>query len=223
MRPHSLLLLAALGLGACAPRALYFHETTKVAFAADYNVSDSQPLATSFGYKRRIVAVVPSQERDIPEGGSERNGTNRGEALSLVSKFNVRAGTSEGIVITNNFASGMAARIVTRSVDSPEALNVLMHGAPIQVSTETGRTIDGDKPATDAVNDRLSRIMGKRTRPSSVPRSEGTVDLDENGNLKTNGTRNGTKPGAGTRNPDAPVREGTVDLTPEGGIEIKKP
>lgn len=222
MRPHSLLLLAALGLTACAPRALYFHETTKVAFAAAYNTSDSQPLATSFGYKRRIVAVVPSQERDVPEGGNERSATNRGEALSLVSKFNVRAGTSDGIVITNNFASGMAARIMTGSVRSPAALNVLLHGAPIEVSAATGET-DSGQPAAQAVNDRLSRIMGKRTRRSEVPRSEETVDLDENDNLKTNGKKPGTKPRPGAGKKDPPASEGTVDLTPDGGIEIKKP
>ena len=61
MRALLILLLAAFGLSACAPKALYFHESTKVAFAADYNTSDTQPLATSFGYKRRIVAVVPAQ------------------------------------------------------------------------------------------------------------------------------------------------------------------
>lgn len=46
MHRHSRLLLAAFGLTACAPRALDFHETTKVAFAAADNTSDS-PLAKS--------------------------------------------------------------------------------------------------------------------------------------------------------------------------------
>ena len=41
MHRHSRLLLAAFGLTACAPRALDFHETTKVAFAAADNTSDS--------------------------------------------------------------------------------------------------------------------------------------------------------------------------------------
>ena len=46
MHRHSRLLLAAFGLTACAPRALDFHETTKVSFAAADNTSDS-PLAKS--------------------------------------------------------------------------------------------------------------------------------------------------------------------------------
>lgn len=160
MRLSILSLAAVLGLSACAPRALYFHETTKVGFAADYNTSDSQPLATSFGFKRRIVAVVPSQEREIAAGGTERTGTNSGEALSLVSKFSVRARAREGIVISNNFASGMAARLMTRSVGSPAALNVLMHSAPIEVSAETGET-SGGQPGGQAVNERLVAIKGK--------------------------------------------------------------
>lgn len=254
MRLHFLplaTLAAALSLSACAPKALYFHESTKVAFAADYNTSDSQPLSSSFGYKRRIVAVVPAQEREIPDGGTERNGTNSGEALSLVSKFNVRSGAQEGVVITNNFASGMAARILTRSPGSADSLNVLMHSAPIPVSSETGKTIDGNKPAAEVVNERLSRIMGKRTkdvpasrrtvdldangnatirnRPSDVPPSTRTIDLDEDGNIKNSGV-----PGAagGKKNPPTPdplpKKAGvpgstrSVDLTPDGGTEIKK-
>lgn len=171
MRPSFLPLaasVAALSLGACAPKALYFHESTKVAFAADYNSSDSQPLSSSFGYKRRIVAVVPAQKRNIPDGATERKATNSGEALSLVSKFNVRADSKDGVVITNNFASGMAARIMTRSVGSPDSLNVLMHSAPIAVSPSTGKEESTGRPAAEVVNDRLARIMGKRARPSEV-------------------------------------------------------
>lgn len=254
MRLHFLPLItlaAALSLSACAPKALYFHESTKVAFAATYNTSDSQPLSTSFGYKRRIVAVVPAQEREIPVGGTERNATNSGEALSLVSKFNVRSGAKEGVVITNNFASGMAARTLTRSPGSADSLSVLMHSAPISVSTQDGRTLDENKTAAEVVNDRLSRIMGKRTRdvpasrrsvdldengnasfkkrPSEVPPSRRVIDLDEEGNLKNSG-----KPGAagGEKKPsapdplpkkaDVPASTRSVDLTPDGGAEIKK-
>lgn len=243
MRLHLLPIVAALSLSACAPRALFFHESTKVAFAADYNTSDTQPLATSFGYKRRIVAVVPAQERDVPEGGSERTATNRGEALSLVSKFNVRVGTSEGIVITNNFASGMAARNMTRSVGAPEAVSVLMHSAAISVVPETGETTAEGRPGADVVTERVARIMAKRTKdvPASrrsidlgadgpgerlpeVPPSRRRVDLDENGNLLTPppAAPGGKKPGAGVKKPELPASGRSVDLAPDGEIEIKK-
>lgn len=158
---HSRLLLAfALGLSACAPQALFFHESTKVAFAADYNTSDTQPLATSFGFKRRIVAVVPAQERDVPAEGGERRGTNREEALSLVSKFNVRAGAREGIIITNHFASGMAARMLTDDGRTgAAAVAALMHSAPVPVDAE-GRTADG-RTAAQVATQRTQAVMGK--------------------------------------------------------------
>jgi len=206
MRLHLLPIAAALSLSACAPRALFFHESTRVAFAADYNTSDTQPLATSFGYKRRIVAVVPAQERAVPVGGSERTATNRGEALSLVSKFNVRAGTSEGIVITNNFASGMAARNLTRSAGSPEAVSVLMHSAPISVVAETGETTAEGRPGADVVTERVARIMAKRTK--DVPASRRSMDLGADGPSE--------------RRPEVPASGRSVDFAPDGEIEIKK-
>jgi hypothetical protein len=105
------LLLALLG-GGCAP-AVFFHESTKVAIAAEYKPDPSEPLSANFGLKRRIVAVVPVQE---PATGDEK--ANKGEALSLVSRFEVR-GTlrnktgEEPLTIINNFASGTAARLLT--------------------------------------------------------------------------------------------------------------
>lgn len=214
MRLSILLLATALGLSACAPRALYFHESTKVAFTADYNTSDTQPLATTFGYKRRIVAIVPAQVRNIPENGSERNGTNSGEALSLVSKFNVRAGTSEGIFITNNFASGMAARNMTRSVGSPEALNVLMHGGRIEVSPETGRTLEGNRPATEVVNERVARIMSKRIRPADMPESSGALERGPDGKLRS--VRSESNLPASHDEP--PVSSGALERGPDGKL-----
>jgi hypothetical protein len=223
-----------LGLSACAPKALYFHESTKVAFAADYNTSDSQPLATSFGYKRRIIAVVPSQERQIPEGGSERNGTNTGEALSLVSKFNVRAGTSEGVVITNNFASGMAARIMTRSAGSPEALNVLMHSAPIEVIAATGETSTG-QPATEVVNERLAGLRAKKTPPVSggnrrriIVDDNGNTQIDERAPTTTPAPRTTPSPAlpAATPKPAPPTtprRRINVDDEGQGGVAPATP
>lgn len=233
MRLHLLplaTLAAAFSLSACAPRALYFHESTKVAFAADYNTSDSQPLSSSFGYKRRIVAVVPAQEREIPEGGTERDGTNLGEALSLVSKFNVRSGAKEGVVIINNFASGMAARTLTRSPGSADSLSVLMHTAPIPVSTTTGKTSD-EKTAAQAVNERLAKIMSKRIRASDVPRSSGALEYGPDGKLKfKDRATTGSKPDEALpklpsdeqpKNSRQPASSGTLEYDADGKLRIK--
>lgn len=247
----SSMLAALLAVTGCAPKALYFHETTKVAFAADYNTSDTQPLATSLGYKRRIVAVVPAQERRVPHGGTERNGTNEGEALSLVSKFNIQIGAREGTVITNNFASGMAARILTQSAGSEEALNVMMHAAPISVN-RAGQTESG-KPASEVVNERLARIMGKRTtvvplsrrsvdsRPdggitikersdTEARKSERTstqssreVDFNDRGEPIIRPRSNGnSQQGSPVRKPDIPASSRSVDLAPDGEAVIRK-
>ena len=190
-----LLLLVLLVPVGCAPRALYFHESTKVGFAADYNSSDSQPVATNFGYKRRIVAVVPAQERISPDG-RDRNGVNKGEALSLVSKFHVRVGSyAEGVTITNRFASGAAARKMTSTEGSSASLNALLHSD--SVVTEVFETPSGpvpvEKSANAAVNDRIESIMRRYVaEDTSGPSGErikirnGRPDSEKIGRTKRN-------------------------------------
>ena len=184
MKIPRLLLVLALGLSACAPQALYFHESTKVAFTADYNTSDTQPLATTFGYKRRIVAVVPAQERDLPAGGGERKATNREEALSLISKFSVRAGAKEGIVITNNFASGMAARMITDEgrTGTAAAVAALMHSAPVAVDAG-GRTDDG-RTAAQVAAERTRAVMGKFVEEDVFPPTKSKFKKQPDGSRK---------------------------------------
>lgn len=149
----ALALVAALAVG-CSPQAAFFHETTKVGFAATYNTSDSQPLSTSFGFKRRIVAVVPAQER-VAVDDDRRHDENRGEAVSLVSKFYVRVGEfDEGVKITHQFASGIAAQKMTASGRSAAAVNALLHSQPVIVSPDSGETPEG-QPAAEAVRARI--------------------------------------------------------------------
>lgn len=168
---RSVLTLALLSLAGCAPQALYFHESTKVSFSADYTSSDSQPLSTSFGYKRRIVAIVPGKERFSPTG-EKRDAENEGEALSTISKFYVKAGTQDGLVIKNNFATGMAARrLMKEPTSAAVAVAGLMHGttvltdsAGIVVDTE-GNTLVGSSgapiTASDVAASRVARIKSK--------------------------------------------------------------
>ncbi len=166
--PSLLLLLAlALGAGGCAPDAVFFHESTKLGMTATYNTADSQPLSSHFGYKRRIVAVVPAQERvPSPDGNRSRN-TNKGEALSLISKFYVRAGgLNEGTVIRNNFATGEAARLLTRSNGMPASVRALVHGQAVVVPAVAD---DGGRTAPQMVAARTETVKGRRTDPASVP------------------------------------------------------
>ena len=155
----------------CAPQALYFHESTRVSFSAAYTASDSQPLSTSFGYKRRIVAIVPGQDR-ISTTGQEAAAENKGEALSTISKFYVKAGTKDGLVIKNNFATGMAARkLMQEPTSAAVAVAGLMHG-PTGVPDSTGAVLNaaGDAaigssgtPLTvsDVAAARVARIKSK--------------------------------------------------------------
>ena len=168
---RSSLALALLSLAGCAPQALYFHESTKVSFSADYTSSDSQPLSTSFGYKRRIVAIVPGKDRVSPTG-EKRDAENEGEALSTISKFYVKAGTQDGLVIKNNFATGMAARrLMKEPTSAAVAVAGLMHGTTVLTNSAgivvdaDGSTITGSRgapiTASDVAESRVARIRSK--------------------------------------------------------------
>jgi hypothetical protein len=166
---------AALILSGCAPQAIFFHEATKVAFTADYNTSDSQPIQSSFGFKRRIVAVVPAQER-FPVDGNSLHDQNKGDAVSLVSKFHVRVGTfSEGVRITNQFASGLAAEKLTASRDAAAAVNTVLHSEPVVTETMNGAPVDEGATAAQRVNARLARIASKRLSVTDGGSSRGKV------------------------------------------------
>ena len=166
--------LALLALTGCAPQALYFHESTKTSFSAAFTSSDSEPLSTSFGYKRRIVAIVPSKDR-IPLNGERGSEENDGEALSTISKFYVQAGAKEGLLIRNNFATGLAARYL---LGEPRTAAVgvagLMHGVPVPVDV-AGNVVDATtgeietnsngnpKTVNDVAAERVARIKAKMT------------------------------------------------------------
>ena len=155
----ALSLLANVG---CAPQAIFFHESTKVGASAAYNLADSQPIGSHFGFKRRIAAVVPGQERVLGPDGREQNAGNKGEALSLVSKFYVRVGSlNEGMVIRNNFATGEAARELTRGPNAAAATNALLHNQSVVVNAGVDRT-DSTKPAQA-----VASVAGTSTTTSS--------------------------------------------------------
>lgn len=126
--------LIVLGLltAGCGQNALLFYEGTKFGFAAEYKPDSSQPLSTSLGYKRRIAAVVPPQEAVTQEQQNDPNVLPRGEALSLVSVFKVTAEGPGGVAITNHFASGMAARVMTKGPQAAQAIGALFAPATVR-------------------------------------------------------------------------------------------
>jgi hypothetical protein len=124
-------------LTACSPNAATFYEGTRLAFVTEYNAASGQPVNLTFGYKRRIVAIVPPQRR-----GADENSPHKGEALSLISTFEVEPGgpqVGDGLVIRNVFASGGAAVELTRDDDAEDKVEALFSAASIEDLTSAGR------------------------------------------------------------------------------------
>ena len=113
-----LLLLAAAAMTGCATNAATFYEGTRFALAGEYNPASGQPVNLSLGYKRRIAAIVPPQVAAPPATEKDPHPIHKGEALSLVSLFDVGPGGAnfgDGVIIRSTFASGMAARDLTNT------------------------------------------------------------------------------------------------------------
>jgi hypothetical protein len=154
-----------LGLAGCTPQAIFFHESTKVGFSATYNTSDSQPISSHFGFKRRIAAAVPGQVRVPAANGNPNDATNQGEALSMVSKFYVQAGSrTDGITIRTNFATGNAARALTVAPGSTRAIQALMQNQVVVAPESTPSTA---MSAADL--ERLARNKARQTNPRKIP------------------------------------------------------
>lgn len=99
----------------CAGDALVFHERTKVAFNMEAQKSPSNPVNLSLGYKRQMLAIVPSKY-DKKKGDDDKEGSTN-ESLSVISTFDLKTEEktsplpflSRDITINNNFATGRAA------------------------------------------------------------------------------------------------------------------
>ncbi len=172
----------------CAQNALFFNETTKFAFTAEYKPDSSQPISSSLGYKRRIVAVVPPKEPVSQENANNPQAIPNGEALSLVSTFDVEAQANLGVTIKNYFASGRAATKMTSQPDAAAAASIRALFAPPtlrEVSDElqarrlamalklkklneqqaqavlvaAGFPVDPGKTATDSLQDRILHAL----------------------------------------------------------------
>lgn len=128
----AIIVLAFISTGCVSSQALYFHERTKLGISAQVKPEDPQEkVAAHVGFKRRIVAIVPPKKlacntaknfaKDSATSTSKCNNTDtgdsnnpdnyhEGEALSLVSTFQVEANILKSVHIHNNFASGQAAK-----------------------------------------------------------------------------------------------------------------
>lgn len=121
------LILTSMG---CAQNALLFNETTRFSFTAEYKPDSSQPISSSLGYKRRIVAIVPPKEPVAQEDANNPQSVHKGEALSVVSTFDVEAKATLGAKISNYIASGRAATVMTSQPDAAAAASIRALFAP---------------------------------------------------------------------------------------------
>jgi hypothetical protein len=130
-----LFLAAAVTSGGCVTNAATFYEGTRFALVTEYNPASGQPVSLSLGYKRRIAAIVPPQEGEEAPAGPGQGAGHKGEALSLVSTFDVEAGGAgigDGLVIKNTFAAGMAARRLTES-NAEQNVRALFAGTSVPI------------------------------------------------------------------------------------------
>lgn len=175
MKARTIQLLGVLGLGlsGCTPQAIFFHESTKVGFSATYNTSDSQPISSHFGFKRRIAAAVPGQVRVPAANGNPNDATNQGEALSMISKFYVQAGSrTDGITIRTNFATGNAARALTVAPGAGRAIHALMQNQVVA----TPETTQSTAPSA-AEMERRAQISALKTNPRNIPHATEEVSV----------------------------------------------
>src|SRR5262245_37730645 len=130
------------GAAACSRpfNAVTFYEGTRFAMAVEYNPVSGQPANLSLGYKRRIATVVPPQQSAPPQSEADSNPSHSGESRSLVSPVDVGPRSEQvggGLVIERSFASGMAARDLTRG-DAAQKVKGLFAPATLPVlSPET--------------------------------------------------------------------------------------
>lgn len=86
MKHISFLALVILVLSGCSSALIY--ETEKVAISIEARSDPSQPISGTFGAKQRVALVLPGKESGIGKPG---------EALSVVSYFNLDLDTGDGL------------------------------------------------------------------------------------------------------------------------------
>ncbi len=135
-----LLLISGILFGGCGltKNTLLYHEGTHVGLQIKANPTDTlEPLSVNLGLERTVVAIVPpacpykddeaGKKGDLTKACFQGNppstddtvnaGGHSGEALSVLSLFDLKSKTIEGFTLYQNFASGEAANILSRRLD----------------------------------------------------------------------------------------------------------
>lgn len=146
-----LLLIGGVFLGGCGitKNTLFYHEGTKVGFQVKLSPKDTlEPVSVNLGLDRSILAIVPptcpykdetagtdmakacfkgqppyskNEKGEMVLKEPEQVGVHSGEALSVMSIFDLETKTVEGFTIYQNFASGEAANILSNRINLDKA------------------------------------------------------------------------------------------------------
>jgi hypothetical protein len=104
----------------CVRNALVYYEGAKVGFTAEYKPDSSQPVKAHLGFERRVVTLVPPENPLTEEERDDPDKVSNGDALAVVSTFDVVATATEGVEVHNYVATGRAAAVLTApSVEAP--------------------------------------------------------------------------------------------------------
>ena len=126
--------LSLLILTSACDRALVYGERSGLNIAVRADPAEGYPLEVNTGLQRRVVAFVPP-------GGHDASGAPKGEAVNMLSQFDVRrtktdAGPFSSIVtIRSAFASGKAAIAASTN---PNAVAAIAGGPSFRLSSDEG-------------------------------------------------------------------------------------
>jgi len=108
---------------------LIFMERTKAAIAVDFATNPAEPVEVTAGYKRTILAMVPPKQP-----ASDSQSVHQGEALSLISTFDLQYNDTE-LVVKNGFVGGKAASIIAKELAE---IDTLFGVKPPQIGVSDG-------------------------------------------------------------------------------------
>lgn len=144
----SLVLSALLCLASGCDRALVYGDRTGLNLAIRSDPAKASPLEVNTGFQRQVVGFVPAK-------GKAPNGDPEGEAVNMVSRFDVKRTPGENgvfndtVEIRSSFASGAAA---IAAEDKPEAVAAI---------TAQPRFVQSSVPSDRDVNSRLIAYVGR--------------------------------------------------------------
>ena len=110
---------------------LIFMERTKAAIAVDFATNPAEPVEVTAGYKRTILAMVPPKQP-----ASDSQSVHQGEALSLISTFDLQYNNNDTeLVVKNGFVGGKAASIIAKELAE---IDTLFGVKPPQIGVSDG-------------------------------------------------------------------------------------